>query len=108
MVDFADPIGAEAAFRRPAVVVSNNAANESAFGMSRGVITVLPISSNVHRVYPFQVRLPTRASGLPRESKAQAEQVRAVAIERLQARLGRVPRRLMNDVDAALRLHLVL
>ena len=108
MVDFAEPIGAEAAFQRPAVVVGNNAANQSAAAMNRGVITVLPITRNVRRVYPFQVKIAARTGGLPGESKAQAEQVRAVAVERLQDRLGRLPPRLMNDVDTALRLHLSL
>ena len=108
MVDFAEPMGAEAAFERPAVVVSNNAANESAAAMNRGVITVVPITANVRRVYPFQVKIAARTGGLPRESKAQAEQIRAVAVERLRDRMGRLPGRLLSDVDTALRLHLSL
>ena len=108
MVDFSNPIGAEAAFERPAVIVSNNAANESAAAMNRGVVTVVPVTSNIRRVYPFQVRLAARDCGLRLDSKAQAEQVRAVAVERLRNRVGRVPQRRMNEVDAALRLHLSL
>ena len=108
MVDFSSPIGAEAAFERPAVIVSNNAANESASATNRGVVTVVPVTGNVRRVYPFQVRLPARDCGLRRDSKAQAEQVRAVAVQRLGNRVGRVPQRRMNEVDAALRLHLSL
>ena len=107
-IDLSNPLGAQAAFERPAVIVSNNAANESASSTGRGVVTVLPITSNVRRVYPFQVRLPARASGLGRESKAQAEQIRAVAIERLRNRVGRVPQRTMAEIDAAMRLHLML
>lgn len=108
MVDLANPIGSEAAFERPAVVVSNNAANESASAAGRGVVTVVPITSNVRRVYPFQVQLAARSCGLRRESKAQAEQIRAVAIERLRNRVGRTPQRTMAEIDAAMRLHLVL
>lgn len=108
MVDLAVPIGAEAAFERPAVVVSNNAANESASAMGRGVVTVVPITSNVRRVYPFQVRLAARPCGLRQESKAQAEQIRAVAVERLRKRVGRVPRKIAIELDAAIRLHLSL
>ncbi len=106
VVDLAHPIGAEAAFERPAVIVSNNAANESASAMRRGVVTVMPITSNIRRVYPFQVRLAARPCGLRQDSKAQAEQIRAIAIERLRDRVGRVPRRTMNEIDAAIRLHL--
>lgn len=108
MVDLASPIGAEAAFERPAVIVSNNAANESASAMGRGVVTVVPITGNIRRVYPFQVRLAARSCGLSRDSKAQAEQIRAIAIERLRHRVGRVPPQTMNEVEAAMRLHLVL
>ena len=108
MVDLAVPIGAEAAFERPAVVVSNNAANESASAMGRGVVTIVPITSNIQRVYPFQVRLAARPCGLRQESKAQAEQIRAVAVERLRKRVGRVPRKTTIELDAAIRLHLNL
>jgi mRNA interferase MazF len=64
--------------------------------------------SGVERLYPFQVLLPTAGTGLARESKAQAEQVRSVAVERVGARLGVVPRAIMLQIDEALRLHLAL
>ena len=105
---FQQPDWSRGTLERPAVIVSNNAANESASATNRGVVTVVPVTSNLRRVYPFQVRLAARDCGLPRDSKAQAEQVRAVAVERLRNRVGRVPRRRMDEVDAALRLHLSL
>jgi PemK-like, MazF-like toxin of type II toxin-antitoxin system len=55
---------------RPAVVVSNDAANATATRLGRGVITVVPVTSNTTRVYPFQVPLPARQTGLPHDSKA--------------------------------------
>lgn len=42
------------------------------------------------------------------DSKAQAEQVRAVDVERLGPALGFLPASMMQDVDQALRLHLHL
>ena len=74
--------------------------------LGRGVVTVVPVTSNVARVYPFQARLPAAVTGLPRDSKAQAEQVRSVTVERIGERLGIVPQSLMDLVDEALRLHL--
>ena len=62
----------------------------------------------VARIYPFQVLIPAAASGLDRDSKAQAEQVRAISIERLGSVIGEVPHRLMEEIDEALRLHLAL
>ena len=91
MVDFSFPTGAEAAYRRPAVVASNDGANRSTTTLGRGVVTVVPVTGNVHGIYPFQVRPATRACCLLRDSKAQVEQIRAVTAERLHARLGRVP-----------------
>jgi mRNA interferase MazF len=68
----------------------------------------VPVTSNVTRVYPFQVLLPAEASGLDRDSKAQAEQVRSVSVERVRDRLGSVPAPLMLELDEALRVHLAL
>lgn len=104
-----DPVqGSEAARRRPAVVVSNDAANTTAARLGRGVVTVVPVTSNVERIYPFQVLLPAETCGLPRDSKAQAEQVRSVAVERIGAPAGAVTPDLMAQIDDALRLHLSL
>lgn len=100
--------GSEADKQRPAVIVSNDGANTTAVRLGRGVVTVVPITSNIERVYAFQVLLPAQDSGLRRDSKAQAEQVRSIAVERIGATIGRVPPSLMNSLDDALRLHLAL
>jgi mRNA interferase MazF len=107
-VDLEPVRGAEADKRRPAVIVSNDGANGSAARLGRGVLTVVPVTSNVSRVYPFQVLLKADATGLERDSKAQAEQVRSVAVERVGERVGVVPPEVMAQVDEALRLHLAL
>jgi len=104
-----DPVrGSEANKRRPAVLVSNDRANTMAARLGRGVVTVVPVTSNVERVFPFQVLLPAEETRLRMDSKAQAEQVRSVAVERVGPVVGRVPPRLMAAVDDALRLHLQL
>ena len=107
-IDLDPARGSEANNRRPAVIVSNDAANATASRLGRGVLTVVPVTSNIERVYPFQVLLRAAATGLERDSKAQAEQVRSIAVERVGARLGVVPNALMLDIDEALRLHLGL
>jgi mRNA interferase MazF len=107
-VEFGQALPGEPALRRPAVIVSNDGANSTAAQLGRGVITVVPVTSNVTRVYPFQVLLPAEASGLDRDSKAQAEQVRSVSVERVRDRLGSVPAPLMLELDEALRVHLAL
>ena len=108
LVDLDPTRGSEAAKLRPAVVVSNDRANAAAARTGRGVVTVVPVTSNVSRVHPFQVLVPQAGSGLRADSKAQAEQVRSVSVDRLGHALGRVPAGVMAELDAALRLHLAL
>jgi mRNA interferase MazF len=104
-----DPVrGSESNKQRPAVIVSNDRANAAATRLGRGVVTVVPVTSNTDKVYPFQVFLSAATSGLAVESKAQAEQVRSVATQRLLRHIGRVSPAEMSDIDDALRLHLAL
>ena len=100
--------GSEASRTRPAVIISDDAANATATRLRRGVITVVPVTSNITRVYPFQVLLPAGQTGLPRDSKAQAEEVRSVAVERIGKRVGQLPAALVTELDQALRIHLSL
>ena len=88
--------------KHPAVIVSNDSANATAERLGRGVITVVDVTSKVERVYPFQVLLPAATTGLDRDCKAQAEQIRSIAVERV----GAIPNAIMLDLDEALRLHL--
>lgn len=108
LVNFDPAKSGEANKQRPAVIVSNDGANARAERNGQGVITVVPVTSNVARVYPFQVLIPADAAGLDQDSKAQAEQVRAISFERLGRVIGEVPHQLMEELDEALRLHLAL
>ena len=108
LVDLEPTRGAEASERRPAVIVSNDGANSTATRLGRGVVTVVPVTSNIAHIYPFQVLLLAAATGLQSDSKAQAEQIRSIAAERIGKSLGQVPAGIMLHIDEALRLHLAL
>lgn len=108
LVDLDPARGSEANKLRPAVLVSNGAANRSAERHGRGVVTVVPVTTSTGRVFPFQVLIPAGAAGLARESKAQAEQIRSVDVGRLRRRLGGLPEATVRSLDAAIRLHLGL
>ncbi len=108
IVSLSPTLGAEAARTRPAVIVSNDGANATAARLGHGVVTVVPITSNTDRIHPFQVRLAANDTGLQRDSKAQAEQVRSISVERVGRLIGQIPFDLMAHVDNALRLHLAL
>ena len=104
-----DPVrGSEANKRRPAVIVSNDRANATATRLGRGVVTVVPVTGNIAKIYPFQVFLRAATTGLTTDSKAQAEQIRSVATERLIRRTGRISPVELAELDEALRLHLDL
>jgi mRNA interferase MazF len=97
-------VGSEIAKRRPILVVSNNANNRAA-----NIITILPITSNVSKVYPFEVLLSCENSSLPKVSKVQAQQIRTISKQRIERdAVGELSEELMQLVDAAIRLHLGL
>ena len=108
LVDLEPVRGAESNKQRPAVIVSNDGANSTAQRLGHGVVTVVPVTSSTARVYPFQVLLPAAVTGLSIDSKAQAEQVRSIAVERIGPRIGIVTSELQVALDDALRLHLAL
>jgi len=108
LIDLDPARGSEARKRRPAVIVSNDGANGAAARLGRGVITIVPVTSSVDRVYPFQVLLPGDETGMNRDSKAQAEQVRSVDMERVGPTVGMVRGPLIDALDQALRVHLAL
>lgn len=107
-VDLDPSRGNEANQRRPAVIVSNDGANRTAERLRRGVVTVVPVTTNVDHVYPFQVLLPVARCPLDRDSKAQAEQIRSVSVARVGRSIGRLPADLVAELDDAIRLHLTV
>lgn len=87
---------------RPVLIVSNNANNRAS-----GTITILPITSNVTQVYPFEVLLTAVEYGLPKDSKIQAQQTRTISKERITGKvIGSLDKEKSRTVDAAIRLHL--
>jgi len=109
-----DPVvEGEAGKRRPCVVVSSAGMNAAVTKRSRGVITFVPLTSNVDVVHPdFQVEVTHNEDlaqmGLRIPSKVQVEQVRAVGFSRIGRPLGTTPAWIMHQVDEALRFHLSL
>lgn len=97
-------IGSEVDKRRPVLVVSNDANNRAAT-----TVTVLPITSNVSKIYPFEVLLTTIESGLPKTSKIQAQQIRTISKQRISGNfLGYLSEEVMQLIESAIKLHLEL
>ena len=97
-------VGSEINKRRPVLIVSNNANNRAA-----NTITVLRITSNTSPVRPFEVLVRAEQTGLPKDSKVLAQQIRTLSKARVAPRkMGGLDQALMQQVDAAIRLHLAL
>jgi mRNA interferase MazF len=97
-----DPVvGSEVGKTRPAVVLQNQLANRTS-----PTITVVPLSSKVGRVFPFQVLIPAGEGGLERDSKALCEQIRTLGRARFGQRLGSLSRERLDEIRAALDRHL--
>jgi mRNA interferase MazF len=100
LVNFDPTIGAEIRKTRPALVVSNDINNAHS-----PIISIAPITSNVTRVYSFEVEVSGGIGGLKTRSKVMVNQTRAVDKVRLVRRLGHLTGEIMERIDAALRLH---
>lgn len=100
-----EPVGSGPGGRRPYVIVSANAFNQSRI---QTVIAVV-ITSNLRLAdAPGNVRLPTRGTGLAKPSVANVSQVVTLDKSLLTERLGRVPPAVLAELDAGLRLALEL
>ena len=100
LVNFDPTVGAEAKKTRPALVVSNNVNNAHS-----PIISISPITSNVKRVYSFEVKIPSGTGGLQTISKVMVNQTRAVDKIRLVKKIGHLPEKLMAQISEALKLH---
>ena len=100
LVDFGtDPQNPEQAFRRPAVVVSDDRLHHPNLKM----VIVVPGTSTIRGIPLHVVVSADRGSGLSGDTAFQAEQVRAVSTERLTKRLGRLDAPSLRALDEVLR-----
>lgn len=86
-VGLGEPTGAEPGFRRPVVVVQGNAFNRSSL---RTVVCVALTSNQRWGDAPGNVRLPARATGLPKDSVANVSQLLTLDRNDLTERAGRL------------------
>ena len=96
-VEFDPSVGSEIHKTRPAVIVSNDAANRN---LAR--VVVVPLTSNTGRQYPGEALVTL--SGKP--GKAMADQIMAADKSRLKNPMGSLSKADMTAVETAILIHL--
>lgn len=103
--DLGEPCGSEPGFRRPVLIVQDDAFNASRIGTT---IAVVLTSNLALSAAPGNVLLPKRATGLPRDSVANVSQIVTLDKVALVERAGSLPKPRLAMVEEGLRLALSL
>ncbi|MCL1876334.1 MAG: type II toxin-antitoxin system PemK/MazF family toxin [Synergistaceae bacterium] len=98
-VEFDPATGSEIRKTRPAVIVSNDAANRN---LSR--VVVVPITSNTKRVYPGEAIVTVGNDS----GKTMADQIMAADKSRLKSKLATLSKIEMKAVEDAIKIHLAM
>jgi mRNA interferase MazF len=96
-INFDPSVGGEIKKERPAIIVSNNAANRN---LNR--VQVVPITSNVSRMYPSEALVTLQG----RQGKAMADQLTTVSKERMRQKAGEITSEEMTAVELVIRVQL--
>jgi mRNA interferase MazF len=101
LVTFDPTTGHEVKKKRPALIISNDIHNQYS-----PLVTVTPLSSNIDRVYPFEVYISKEVASLKNNSKIMIIQLRSIDKKRLLNRIGAIEdKEILSQIDGVIREH---
>jgi len=104
LVNFDPTIGYEVKKKRPALILSNNIHNQYS-----PLATVAPLSSNTNKIYPFEVYVPKKSTGLNENSKIMIIQLRSIDKKRLINKIGNIEEKeIVNKINKIISEHFSL
>jgi mRNA interferase MazF len=103
--DLGEPRGSEPAYRHPVLVLQRDEVNRSR--VNTVVVCMLTSNTRLARA-PGNTLLPKRQTGLRKDSVANASQILTLNKDELEVAAGKLPERLMQQIDAGLRWFLKL
>ena len=104
LVNLNPTIGHEIKKSRPAVIIQNDLGNKYS-----PITIIAPITSqNIEKIYPIEVILDRKNSGLEKISKVLLNQIRAIDKGRLIKKLGKIDYETLIKVDASIKISLGL
>ena len=104
LVNFDPTTGHKVKKKRPVLILSNNIHNQYS-----PLVTVAPLSSNTNKVYPFEVYVPKKSTGLNENSKIMIIQLRSIDKKRLLNKIGNIEdKEIINKINKVISEHFFL
>ncbi len=99
MLDFGVPFGSEPGYRRPVVIIQSDKENLN----NLNTTVVVPLTSNtVHADEKGNVFLPKEISNLTKDSVALVHQIITVDKFRLEAKISKLPKNVLFEIEKAI------
>ncbi|OGI04682.1 MAG: hypothetical protein A2104_01590 [Candidatus Melainabacteria bacterium GWF2_32_7] len=103
IIEFDPSVGTEIQKTRPALIISNNIANDKS-----SKVTVVPLTSRIKNIPIIVIVDPDNLNNLDRQSLIRIPDICTFDKCRLKSKIGEISKEKLKEVDKKLKLHLEL